>query len=99
MIPARSRSTLTLADGAIHECDIIDMSVSGAAVFNPLSLEIGTALAIGACVGRIVRVFAGGFAVSFVEVQKQYDLERLIVRPVPSKVAIQVDDTVVETGV
>ncbi len=99
VIPARSRSTLTLADGAIHECDIIDMSVSGAAVFNPLPLEIGTPLAVGACVGRVVRVFAGGVAVSFVEVQKQYDLERLIVRPVPSKVAIQVDDTDIETGV
>ena len=82
VIPARSRSTLTLADGAIHECDIIDMSVSGAAVFNPLPLEIGTALAIGACVGRIVRVFAGGFAVKFIERLNQHDLDRLIARPI-----------------
>jgi hypothetical protein len=83
VIPARSRSTLTLADGAIHECNVIDMSVSGAAISNPLPLEIGTALAIGACVGRIVRVFAGGFAIEFVEVQNQYDLDRLIIRDLP----------------
>ncbi len=83
LIPARSRSTLTLADGAIHECHIIDMSVSGAAVSSPLPLEIGTPLAVGACVGRVVRVFAGGFAVKFVEVQNQYDLDRLLVRSVP----------------
>jgi hypothetical protein len=92
VIPARSRSTLTLSDGAIHECNIIDMSVGGAAISSQLPLEIGTPLAIGACVGRIVRVFAGGFAVKFVEQQSQYDLERLIVRPVPSKVALQADD-------
>jgi hypothetical protein len=83
VIPARSRSTLTLADGAIHECNVIDMSVSGAAISNPLSLEIGTPLAIGACVGRIVRVFAGGFAIEFAEVQNQNDLERLIIRDLP----------------
>lgn len=91
-IPARSRSTLALADGAVHECDIIDMSVGGAAVSSQLPLEIGTPLAVGACVGRIVRVFAGGFAVKFVELQSQYDLERLVIRPVPSKVALQADD-------
>jgi hypothetical protein len=83
VIPARSRSTLTLADGVIHECNVIDMSVSGAAVSNPLPLEIGTPLAIGACVGRIVRVFAGGFAIEFAEVQNQNDLERLMIRDLP----------------
>jgi hypothetical protein len=74
---------LTLADGAIHECNVIDMSVSGAAISNPLALEIGTPLAIGACVGRIVRIFAGGFAIEFAEVQNQNDLERLIIRDLP----------------
>ena len=83
MIPVRSRSTLTLSDGAIHECNVIDMSVSGAAISTQLPLEIGTALAIGACVGRVVRIFAGGFAVEFVEVQNQYDLERLMIRDLP----------------
>lgn len=82
-IPVRSRSTLTLADGAIHECDIIDMSIGGAAVSSPLPLEIGTPLAIGACVGRVVRVSNGGFAVKFIELQNQYDIDRLLVRSVP----------------
>jgi len=104
VIPALSRSTLTLADGAIHECNVIDMSVSGAAVANPLPLEIGTPLAIGACVGRIVRVFAGGFAIEFVEVQNQHDLERLIIRDLPlfynsgAKASSQPDDAAVPVG-
>ncbi len=83
VIPARPSSTLTQSDGAIHECNVIDMSVGGAAVSTELPLEIGTPLAVGACVGRIVRAFAGGFAVKFVEVQNQYDLERLVIRPLP----------------
>jgi PilZ domain len=84
MIPAQSRSTLTLADGAILECAIIDMSVTGAAVSAELQPEVGTPLAVGACVGRVVRVFPGGLAVEFIEKQNQYDLARLIARPMSS---------------
>ena len=84
VIPAQPRSTLTLADGAIHECTIIDMSVTGAAVSAELQPEVGTPLAVGACVGRVVRVFPGGLAVEFIEKQNQYDLARLIARPMSS---------------
>ena len=84
IIPAKSHRTLTLADGAVHECFIIDMSVEGAAVSAPMELEVGTPLAVGACVGRVVRVFASGFAVKFVERQNQHDLDRLIIRPLRS---------------
>jgi len=84
VIPAQSHSTLTLADGTIHECFIIDMSVTGAAVSAELQPEIGTPLAVGACVGRVVRVFPTGFAVKFVERQKPHELEGLVLidRPI-----------------
>jgi hypothetical protein len=81
IIPAKSHTTLTLADGAVHECFVIDMSVVGVSVSSEMQLEVGTPLAIGACVGRIVRVFPSGFAVQFIEPLKRYDLERLVVRP------------------
>jgi len=84
VIPAKSHTTLTLADGAVHECFVIDMSVTGAAVSSEMELTVGTPLAIGACVGRVVRVFPSGFAVGFVERQNQYDLERLVIRPLRS---------------
>ena len=84
IIPAKSHTALTLADGAVHECFIIDMSVCGVAVSCEVELEIGTPLAIGACVGRVVRVFHAGFAVHFIEKQNQYDLERLVIRPLRS---------------
>ncbi len=81
IIPAKSHTTLTLADGAVHECFVIDMSVVGVSVSSEMQLEVGTPLAIGACVGRIVRVFPSGFAVQFIEPLKRYDLERLVIRP------------------
>jgi hypothetical protein len=84
VIPAQPRSSLTLADGTILECDIIDMSLGGAAVSAELQPEVGTALAVGACVGRVVRVFPNGFAVQFIEKQKEQDLARLISRPMTS---------------
>lgn len=84
VIPAKSHTTMTLADGTVQECFVIDMSVEGAAVSAPIELEVGTPLAIGACVGRVLRTFPSGFAVKFVEKQNHHELERLIVRPLRS---------------
>jgi hypothetical protein len=82
-VPRTSHSTLTLADGSIHACVVIDMSVSGAAVSAELEPPIGTPLAVGACVSRVVRIFPGGFAIKFVERRNLDDLNRLIVRAEP----------------
>lgn len=87
IIPESPHSTLTLADGNIHECFVIDMSVSGAAISAQLQPEIGTPLAVGACIGRVVRLLPDGFAVKFVEDQNRNDLDRLIIRPVLPPVA------------
>jgi hypothetical protein len=84
IIPAETQTTLTLADGAVHECCVIDMSITGAAVSTQVELEVGTPLAIGTCVGRVVRVFATGVAVKFVEKQNQHELDRLVIRPLRS---------------
>jgi hypothetical protein len=69
-----------LADGTVHSCFIIDMSVSGVAVSAQLQPPIGMPLAIGACIGRVVRLLPDGFAVKFVETQNRLDLNRLLVR-------------------
>jgi hypothetical protein len=83
LIPESPHSTLTMADGTIHGCFVIDMSVSGAAVSSPLQPQIGTPLAIGACIGRVVRLLPAGFAVKFVEPKNRHDLARLIGRAAP----------------
>jgi hypothetical protein len=83
IIPARSHSILTFIDGATTSCSVIDMSVSGVAVSADVQPPIGTPLAIGAGVGRVIRHLHGGFAVKFAELQSSYDLERLIIRSAP----------------
>jgi hypothetical protein len=80
IIPASPHSTLTMADGATHGCFVIDMSVSGIAVSSQLQPQIGTPLAVGACIGRVVRLLPVGFAIKFVEPQNRLDLARLIAR-------------------
>ncbi len=79
IIPPTAHSVLILADGSIHGCFIIDISSSGAAISAEVQPPIGTPLAVGACVGRVIRVFDTGFAVRFVERQNIDDLSRLIV--------------------
>jgi hypothetical protein len=64
-------------------CFVIDMSVSGAAVSADVQPEIGTPLAVGACIGRVVRLLPDGFAVKFVEQQSRNDFERRIARVPP----------------
>jgi hypothetical protein len=79
IIPPMSHPLLILADGSVHGCFIIDISSSGAAISAEIQPPIGTPLAVGACVGRVIRVFETGFAVKFVERQKLDDLSRLII--------------------
>ena len=77
-IPRASHTTLTMADGTTHGCFIIDMSLSGAAVSAEVQPQIGTPLAVGACIGRVVRLLPDGFAVRFIERQRNvHDLSRL----------------------
>ena len=79
-VPKGSQSTLTLAEGTVHACHIIDVSMSGVAVLSEIQPPTGTPLAIGACIGRVIRHFPNGFAVNFVKQQSRDELHRLIAR-------------------
>ena len=80
IIPVNTHSTLTFADGTTRSCFVIDMSASGVAVSADVTPEIGMPLAVGACIGRVVRIFPEGFAVKFVESQNRDELERRLAR-------------------
>lgn len=80
-VPKASRTTLTLADGTIYECFVVDASKSGVAVTTELQPPLGTPLAIGACVGRVIRHTSDGFAVKFAKQQTRDELNSLIVQP------------------
>lgn len=79
-VPQVAHTFLTLADGGSYPCFIIDVSTAGVAVSCEYDPPLGTPLAVGACVGRVIRKFENGFAVKFAEKQQRDDLVRLIVR-------------------
>lgn len=81
IIPKRAHSTVMLADGSMHGCFVIDMSVSGAAVSAEIYPKLGDVLAVGRIIGRVVRMFREGFAVRFIELQDPAALEHLLLRP------------------
>jgi PilZ domain-containing protein len=67
LTPERPRNQILLADGTTIKCTILDVSASGAAISAEIIPEIGTVLAIGTAIGRVVRHFKGGFALKFIE--------------------------------
>jgi hypothetical protein len=77
--PANPMSKLIHADGKVETCLVIDISVSGAAVSSESVPDVGTVLAVGSVVGKVVRHFVGGFAVQFVERQSPYSVERMVI--------------------
>ena len=81
-VPLSPHSALTLADGTIVPCFVIDASLSGAAVSSEVQPKIGTPLAVGSCVGRVVRLFSEGFAIKFAEpIPNLLDLKRRVITP------------------
>lgn len=81
IIPENPHSRLIFADGSMLGCFVIDMSATGAAVSADVQPEIGTPLAVGRSVGRVVRHFREGFAVRFAEEQDRDRIEHMVIRP------------------
>jgi hypothetical protein len=80
IVPRSPHSTIVLADGTTMDCLIKDVSASGAAVDSDLIPPLGTPVAIGQIVGRVVRIFDQGFAVRFVKEQDPQTVDALIAR-------------------
>lgn len=75
VMPRDPRSTILLADGTRLPCLIIDMSRSGAALSADVQPDLGTPLAVGRVVARVVRWLDVGFAVQFLAEQDPESLE------------------------
>ena len=82
-VPKAPHSRVTLADGSVYACFIIDVSMSGIAVSSEIQPAVGTPLAVGACVGRVVRHLPHGFAVKFVKNQDREELNALLAKEAP----------------
>jgi hypothetical protein len=78
-VPTIPYSRLLLADGMVMTCLVIDLSETGAAVSADLDPELGTVLAVGTIVGRVVRHFGGGFALRFIKPQSRDSVEAMAI--------------------
>jgi hypothetical protein len=80
VVPKNPMATILLADGSMISCLVIDFSDSGVAVSADLYPDLGTPLAVGKMVGRVVRRFAEGFAIEFTEKTPLAEVERRLAR-------------------
>lgn len=75
VVPRSPRAMLVTEDGVEHECRVLDVSLSGAALTIALNLPIGTPVTIGRTAARVVRIFDKGFAVEFARPQNMETLQ------------------------
>jgi hypothetical protein len=54
-----------LPDGRVYPCEVIDVSISGAAVKAEVLPALGTGLLLGKMHGRVVRYLENGVAIEF----------------------------------
>lgn len=81
ILPRDPRTIITMGDGTRVPCFVIDVSPTGVAVSAQISPELGTPMAVGKLVGRVVRYLEVGFALQFLGVQPPDQLELLITPP------------------
>lgn len=72
--PRNTNSQIKLPDGRTYACQVIDMSISGAAIKIDVRPALGTEVILGRMRGRVVRHFPEGIAVQFADIQNQHSL-------------------------
>jgi hypothetical protein len=77
--PIKPYSRLILPDGTVMICLVVDVSISGAGISAEIVPEVGTVVAVGRIIGRVVRHFDGGFSVKFVELQNREGVEARVI--------------------
>jgi PilZ domain len=74
--PNGGRQQLHLAEGIILECQVLDISISGASIGTPARPDIGTEVTLGKLRARVMRHHPQGFGVQFIDTQNQNVLRR-----------------------
>lgn len=76
VVPRNPITTLRLpGDRQQHQCRIVDLSVSGAALQSDVKPEIGTQVFLGSVRGRVARHFEDGIAIEFAVIQEHASLQ------------------------
>ncbi len=72
--PKDNKSHITMPDGRIYKCEVIDISLSGAALKTDIMPNLGTYVMLGKMRGRVVRYVEGGIALEFSQALTQSSL-------------------------
>jgi hypothetical protein len=76
IVPRINASKLIMPNGDVHNCRVIDVSLSGASVACTIKPPLGTMVILGRMRGRVVRHHEQGMAIQFVELQDPDSLAR-----------------------
>ena len=80
LVPKDPHSTIYLSTGEVTPCQILNYSISDAAVAADIIPEAGTMLILGKIVGRVTRRFPEGFAIEFLIAQDLQSVKELFVK-------------------
>jgi hypothetical protein len=72
--PRDNQSQITLPDGRVYNCEVVDISLSGAGIKVDVMPSLGTYVMLGKMRGRIVRYLENGVGIEFI---KQLDRPQL----------------------
>jgi hypothetical protein len=78
LTPRNANVQLSLEDGTVYDCRIMDLSLSGAAVDIEVRPALGVLVRLGNMRGRIVRHFMEGVAVEFLTLQSRDTLREFL---------------------
>jgi hypothetical protein len=74
--PKHSASTLTLAEGFVMSCQLIDISISGASIATTARPTVGSEILVGKVRARVMRYHDQGISVQFTDIQSPTALRR-----------------------
>ena len=63
----------TLPDGRVYNCEVIDISISGAGIRTDILPAIGTFVMLGKMKGKVVRYLENGVAIEFMKQLEKSD--------------------------
>lgn len=76
--PKNAEALLVMPDGSEHVCQVIDMSLSGAALATDQRPPLGSRVFLGKLGGRVVRHFEDGIALEFMRIMSEMAIEKTI---------------------
>lgn len=75
-VPKKSRNKISLQDGTALDCEVLDVSLGGAAVNVEPQPDIGELVTLGLIAGQVVRHGDGFIGIQFLEIQNPATIQR-----------------------